>query len=121
LRFQRERRERLPRPGHNNVNKVSARDALLDAWLPPPADARLKALVITPTRELAFQVRDHLQALSHGTGLRVVAVVGGMSSEKQERLLLARPGRPHRRGLAAARGHWFARDRALRRPGNRGR
>eukprot|EP00727_Mastigamoeba_balamuthi_P001997 m51a1_g11795 putative atp-dependent rna helicase ddx24 (861) ;mRNA; f:317900-320757 len=49
------------------------------------------ALIITPTRELAFQVRDHLQALAKRTGLGVVAVVGGMSSEKQNRLLNGRP------------------------------
>lgn len=51
----------------------------------------LRALIITPTRELALQVSDHLKEVSKGTNIRVVAIVGGMSTEKQERLLKARP------------------------------
>ncbi|EPS61372.1 hypothetical protein M569_13422, partial [Genlisea aurea] len=51
----------------------------------------LRALIVTPTRELALQVTDHLKAVAIGTGIRVVPVVGGMSTEKQERLLKKRP------------------------------
>ncbi|MCL7030230.1 hypothetical protein MKW94_009850 [Papaver nudicaule] len=51
----------------------------------------LRALIITPTRELALQVTDHLKAASTLTNIRVVPIVGGISSEKQERLLKARP------------------------------
>ncbi|KAF5930726.1 hypothetical protein HYC85_031599, partial [Camellia sinensis] len=51
----------------------------------------LRALVITPTRELALQVTDHLNEVAKGTNFRVVPIVGGMSTEKQERLLKARP------------------------------
>lgn len=51
----------------------------------------LRAMIITPTRELALQVKDHLKAAATGTNFRVVPIVGGMSSEKQERLLKARP------------------------------
>ncbi|KAM2242258.1 hypothetical protein ACFX1S_009241 [Malus domestica] len=51
----------------------------------------LRALVITPTRELALQVSDHLKAVAKDTDIRVVPIVGGMSKEKQERLLKARP------------------------------
>lgn len=51
----------------------------------------LRALIITPTRELALQVTDHLKAASRCTNFRVVSIVGGMSTEKQERLLRARP------------------------------
>ncbi|KAM7466351.1 hypothetical protein LguiB_013913 [Lonicera macranthoides] len=53
--------------------------------------ALLRALIITPTRELALQVTDHLKQISKGTNIRVVPIVGGMSTEKQERLLKARP------------------------------
>lgn len=51
----------------------------------------LRALVITPTRELALQVTDHLKEVAKGINVRVVPIVGGMSTEKQERLLNARP------------------------------
>ncbi|CAI9271286.1 unnamed protein product [Lactuca saligna] len=51
----------------------------------------LRALIITPTRELALQVTDHLKQVAKGTDVRVVPIVGGMSTEKQERLLKTRP------------------------------
>ncbi|XAR62708.1 RNA helicase [Bertholletia excelsa] len=51
----------------------------------------LRALIITPTRELALQVTDHLKEVARGTNIRVVPIVGGMSTQKQERLLKARP------------------------------
>ncbi|KAL3577963.1 hypothetical protein D5086_019467 [Populus alba] len=51
----------------------------------------LRALIITPTRELAIQVTDHFKEAAHGINIRVVSIVGGMSTEKQERLLKARP------------------------------
>ncbi|XP_055813766.1 DEAD-box ATP-dependent RNA helicase 13 [Solanum dulcamara] len=51
----------------------------------------LRALIITPTRELALQVTDHLKEAARHSNFRVVPIVGGMSSEKQERLLKARP------------------------------
>lgn len=38
-----------------------------------------------------FQVSDHLKAVAKDTNIRVVPIVGGMSMEKQERLLKARP------------------------------
>ncbi|XP_050374233.1 DEAD-box ATP-dependent RNA helicase 13 isoform X2 [Argentina anserina] len=51
----------------------------------------LRALVITPTRELSLQVSDHLKAVAKDTDIRVVPIVGGMSTDKQERLLRSRP------------------------------
>ncbi|CAI0383182.1 unnamed protein product [Linum tenue] len=51
----------------------------------------LRALIITPTRELAVQVTDHIKEAAKGINVRVVAIVGGMSTEKQERLLRGRP------------------------------
>ena len=38
-----------------------------------------------------FQVTNHLKEVAKGTNVRVVPIVGGMSTEKQERLLKARP------------------------------
>jgi ATP-dependent RNA helicase DDX24/MAK5 len=51
----------------------------------------LRALIITPTRELAAQVTDHLRKISKGTNIRVVMIAGGQYKEKQERLLKFRP------------------------------
>uniref|UniRef100_A0A7N0UUH0 ATP-dependent RNA helicase n=1 Tax=Kalanchoe fedtschenkoi TaxID=63787 RepID=A0A7N0UUH0_KALFE len=51
----------------------------------------LRALIITPTRELALQVTDHFKQVAKDTNTRVVPIVGGMSAEKQERLLKGRP------------------------------
>ncbi|KAJ2866551.1 ATP-dependent RNA helicase [Coemansia aciculifera] len=48
-------------------------------------------LILTPTRELAIQVKDHLKAMSRFVRARVVAIVGGMSLPKQERLLNSQP------------------------------
>ncbi|KAI9500950.1 P-loop containing nucleoside triphosphate hydrolase protein [Coemansia spiralis] len=57
-------------------------------------------LILAPTRELALQVRDHLIAMAKFVRARVIAIVGGMSQAKQERLLgnqpdiiIATPGR----------------------------
>uniref|UniRef100_A0A183BM61 RNA helicase n=1 Tax=Globodera pallida TaxID=36090 RepID=A0A183BM61_GLOPA len=54
----------------------------------------LFALIISPTRELAVQIKDVFKALSAKIGprpLKVVAIVGGMSEQKQHRLLKSRP------------------------------
>nr|CAB3487600.1 unnamed protein product [Digitaria exilis] len=51
----------------------------------------LRALILTPTRELAKQVCDHLKAAAKFLGIHVVPIVGGLSMEKQERLLKMKP------------------------------
>lgn len=60
----------------------------------------LYALILTPTRELAVQVRDHLVTAAKYTGIQVVAIFGGLAAVKQERVLskcpeivVATPGR----------------------------
>lgn len=60
----------------------------------------LLGLIMTPTRELALQIRNHLQQAAKHTSLEIVAVVGGMAPQKQQRLLrkcpeiiVATPGR----------------------------
>lgn len=60
----------------------------------------LYALILTPTRELAVQVKDHLVAVAMYTDIRVAAVFGGLAAVKQERILskcpeivVATPGR----------------------------
>ncbi len=61
---------------------------------------RPKGLVLVPTRELASQVQDQLQALCWGTKTEVLAVYGGAGMERQMKALgkgveivVATPGR----------------------------
>lgn len=56
-----------------------------------PAREGLAGLILTPTRELAIQVRDHIDKMSVFSNMRVVAIVGGMSIQKQERLVKQKP------------------------------
>jgi ATP-dependent RNA helicase DDX24/MAK5 len=63
----------------------------------------IKALIMSPTRELAIQIKDHIAAIipvDHEQKIKVCPIVGGMSIQKQERLLsyeptiiIATPGR----------------------------
>ncbi|KAJ1748418.1 ATP-dependent RNA helicase [Coemansia sp. RSA 1821] len=55
------------------------------AWTGPTG------LVLTPTRELAIQVKDHLVAMAQFSRARIISIVGGMSQAKQERLLNSKP------------------------------
>ncbi len=61
---------------------------------------RVRALVLTPTRELTAQVRDSLDAYGKYTGLRSVEVFGGVALGPQEQrlrqgveIVVATPGR----------------------------
>ncbi|TPX32316.1 hypothetical protein SeMB42_g07626 [Synchytrium endobioticum] len=54
-------------------------------------NATLTALILTPTRELALQVAKHLKTVSHHTCINTVALVGGMSTFKQQRMLKSKP------------------------------
>ncbi len=49
------------------------------------------ALIITPTRELALQVKEEVVSLAKGSGLSAVAVFGGDSVSKQAQLLRRKP------------------------------
>ncbi|KAF7201836.1 ATP-dependent RNA helicase DDX24 [Nothobranchius furzeri] len=58
------------------------------------ADGRsrpLLGLVLTPTRELAVQVKHHIDAITKFTDIKTAVVVGGMSQPKQRRMLKRRP------------------------------
>ncbi|MGY5584347.1 DEAD/DEAH box helicase [Vibrio cincinnatiensis] len=78
---------------------------LLQRLLPSTVESRgeakdIRALVLVPTRELAQQVFDHLQAYAEGSGLKIVAVYGGTSMNVQKQhlrggadILVATPGR----------------------------
>lgn len=94
-----------------------------DNWTPPPEEINnfpdfeklnddiveeenerdsqpLYALILTPTRELCVQVKDHLVTAAKYTEIRVAAIFGGLATVKQERVLskcpeivVATPGR----------------------------
>ncbi|CAK9437539.1 uncharacterized protein LODBEIA_P19170 [Lodderomyces beijingensis] len=49
------------------------------------------ALVLAPTRELAFQIKDTFDALGSTMGLRSVCIVGGMDMMDQARDLMRKP------------------------------
>uniref|UniRef100_A0AAY5EDQ2 ATP-dependent RNA helicase n=2 Tax=Electrophorus electricus TaxID=8005 RepID=A0AAY5EDQ2_ELEEL len=51
----------------------------------------LLGLVLTPTRELAVQVKHHIDAVAQFTGVRTAILVGGMAPQKQHRMLKRRP------------------------------
>jgi ATP-dependent RNA helicase RhlE len=48
-----------------------------------------RALIVVPTRELAFQVRDHITMLAKYTDLRSVVLVGGTGTKSQNDALKA--------------------------------
>ncbi len=61
---------------------------------------RVRALIITPTRELAIQIEEVVRAFSRGTGLRSATIFGGVNAGPQLRalragveILVACPGR----------------------------
>ena len=55
---------------------------------------RIEGLIMSPTRELAIQIKDHIEAViptEYSEAVKVVALVGGMSIDKQLRLLKSKP------------------------------
>ena len=66
----------------------------------PPKTGKLRSLILTPTRELAVQIKNHIEAIAKYTDIKVVVIVGGMASQKQIRqldqapeIVVATPGR----------------------------
>lgn len=73
-------------------------DTLLTHGLQKKSGQRLRALIISPTRELALQITQHFQNIipqaspEHGVEkINMATLVGEMSKEKQERLLGYKP------------------------------
>ncbi|CAD6240956.1 GSCOCG00009027001-RA-CDS [Cotesia congregata] len=74
----------------NDGNTSSASDSMKPLY----------ALILTPTRELAIQIRDHLRKAAKYTDINIAVIIGGMAAVKQERILrkgpeivIATPGR----------------------------
>ncbi|ELO1776661.1 DEAD/DEAH box helicase, partial [Vibrio fluvialis] len=73
----------------------------LDSPAPREANSKdIRALVLVPTRELAQQVFDNLQAYAQGCELKIVTAYGGTSMNVQKQnlrggadILIATPGR----------------------------
>ena len=55
------------------------------------AGSGIQALVITPTRELAIQVADHMKKVSRHTHFRIATIIGGLAPQKQRRVLSRQP------------------------------
>ncbi|POS86616.1 hypothetical protein EPUL_000592, partial [Erysiphe pulchra] len=104
--------------GHDVIGKASTGSGktlafsipIVESWMESNRDlddgTRFKqilatALILSPTRELAHQITDHINALCNElpSAPRVVSVTGGLSIQKQQRLLskadiiIATPGR----------------------------
>lgn len=52
---------------------------------------RLYALVLTPTRELAFQISEQFEALGSSMGVKCAVVVGGIDMMQQSLMLAKKP------------------------------
>jgi ATP-dependent RNA helicase RhlE len=68
--------------------------------LAKPGQPGVRALILSPTRELAIQTNDSFSKLAAGTGLRAAVVVGGLNEQTQlhtirkgAQVLIATPGR----------------------------
>lgn len=66
----------------------------------PGGPRRIRALILTPTRELAIQIYENIRAYGRYTDLRCSVIVGGVSQQPQEQslargtdILIATPGR----------------------------
>lgn len=75
-------------------------DLLLDQQDAEKGAKTIKALVVTPTRELAIQILENFKSYSKYSNLRTTAVFGGVSLEPQKEvlakgvdILVATPGR----------------------------
>ncbi|CAG8458870.1 16842_t:CDS:10 [Cetraspora pellucida] len=55
------------------------------------SENQLVALILTPTRELAMQIKNHLQNVGKFSTNNIMTIVGGMAIQKQKRLLERNP------------------------------
>ncbi|XP_044518066.1 ATP-dependent RNA helicase DDX24 [Gracilinanus agilis] len=88
--------ERDENPSHSPGDEEESGDIRLEFEHEKAAGHRnrsnpLLGLVLTPTRELAVQVKHHIDAVAKFTGIRTALLVGGMAPQKQQRMLTRRP------------------------------
>jgi ATP-dependent RNA helicase RhlE len=98
---------------------------LLQKLIEMPGSRHPRALILTPTRELALQVADHAAQLSRGLPVRIATIYGGVGLKPQEQALkqgvdvvIATPGRLldhiNRRNIAFTALQLFVLDEADR-------
>jgi len=73
---------------------------LIQSLLSEPGVKGVRAIVLSPTRELAMQSHEVFNKIAHGTGIRAAIVVGGVgenpqlqSVRKGAQVIIATPGR----------------------------
>ena len=73
---------------------------VLESLSANPAGKGVRAVILTPTRELAIQIHETYNQLAPGTGLRAAVVVGGLNERPQLQairkgapVIIATPGR----------------------------
>jgi len=73
---------------------------LVQSLLNEPATKGVRAVILSPTRELAIQIHEAFGQIAHGTGVRAAIVVGGLgenpqlqSIRKGAQVIVATPGR----------------------------
>jgi ATP-dependent RNA helicase RhlE len=73
---------------------------LVQSLLNEPATKGVRAVILSPTRELAIQIHEAFGKIAHGTGIRAAIVVGGLgenpqlqSIRKGAQVVVATPGR----------------------------
>lgn len=78
------------------INNIKFNETNTENYMEKP----LYALILTPTRELAIQIKDHLTKAAKYVDIKIAVVLGGMAAVKQERILskgpeivIATPGR----------------------------
>eukprot|EP00794_Sanderia_malayensis_P009262 gene9262-10240_t len=64
---------------------------ILQALLENPQ--RLFALILTPTRELAIQISEQIEALGSSIGVKCAVIIGGMDMIKEASFVIGTPGR----------------------------
>ena len=75
---------------------------VIQALAAKPTPTGIRAVILSPTRELALQIQETFVKMAAGTGVRAAAVVGGLSQNSQvhairkgAQVLIATPGRLH--------------------------
>src|ERR1035441_9112685 len=56
---------------------------VIQALAKEPAGAGIRALILSPTRELAIQIGETFDKMAAGSGIRAAIVVGGLSEHAQ--------------------------------------
>lgn len=89
-----------PPPDEINNFPIESETESIDVEQDDNLNKPLYALILTPTRELAVQIKDHLIVAAKYTGIKIAAIFGGLAVVKQERILkkcpeivVATPGR----------------------------